>query len=61
MKVEVTNDHRMEVMLNEAFRYEENNIMDGSNVNAEVLYNMIQATQQPLYEGCSIAGSYLLL
>jgi len=42
----------MEAMLNDAFRYEQNNIMHGPNVNAKTFYNMLKLVQQPLYERC---------
>jgi len=43
----------MDVMLNDAFRYEESNVMDRPNLNAISFYNLQEATQQPLYEDCS--------
>ena len=47
------NDHHLDVMLNNAFRYEESTVVDGPNVNATSFYIMLEATQQLLYEGCS--------
>jgi len=49
-------DHHMKTMLNDAFRYEENNPVIGCNVHTEAFYNMLQSTQQPLYEGCTTHG-----
>ena len=46
----------MKAMLNDAFRYEENSPMTRCNVQAESFYNMLQSTQQPLYEGCTTHG-----
>ena len=45
--------HHMDVMLNDALRYGESNVMDGPNVNATSFYKLLEATQQSLYEGCS--------
>jgi len=45
--------HHMDAMVNDALRYGESNVVDGPNVNATSFYNLLQATQQPLYEGCS--------
>jgi len=50
-KVGGYDDHHMEVMLNDSFRYEEDTIMDRPDVNAEeASNNMLQANQQPLQE-----------
>ena len=43
----------MDAMVNDALRYGESNVVDGPNVNATSFYNLLQATQQPLFEGCS--------
>jgi len=40
----------IEGMLSDAFKYEENTMMDDSNLNAELFYNMLKLAQQPLYE-----------
>jgi len=52
-RVRVYNDHQMEAMLNDAFRYAENSPIMGRNVLVEVFYNMLQSAQQALYEGCT--------
>ena len=46
-------DHQMEIMLNDAFRYEENSPIMGRNVQTDAFYNMMQSAQQALYEGCT--------
>jgi len=45
--------HHMYAMVSDALRYGKSNVVDGPNVNATSFYNLLQATQQPLYEGCS--------
>ena len=45
--------HHMDVMVNDALRYDDSNVVQGPNVNAQSFYNLLQATQQPSFEGCS--------
>jgi len=45
--------HHMDVMVNDAIRYGESNVVDGPNENVASFYNLLQANQQPLFEGCS--------
>ena len=40
--------HYMDVMVNDALRYEDSNVVQGPNVNARAFYNLLQSTQQPL-------------
>jgi len=47
------NDHHMETMLSDAFRYENDTPVAGRNVQAEAFYNMLESAQQLLYEGCT--------
>ena len=49
------NDHNnMENMIHAAFRANEMNMSSSHDVNAETFYIMLESTQIPLYEGCSI-------
>jgi len=43
----------MDAMVNDVLRCEDSNVVRGPNVNARSFYNLLQSTQQPLYEGCS--------
>ena len=45
--------HHMDAMVNDALRYGESNVVDGPNENAALFYNLLQATQQLLFESCS--------
>ena len=47
------NHHHMDTIVNDALRSDESNVVQGPNVNAQSFYNLLQATQQPLYEVCS--------
>jgi len=47
------NHHHLETMLTDVFRWDNDTLVSGCNVEAETFYNMLESAQQPLYEGCS--------
>jgi len=36
--------HHMDAMVNDALRYDDSNVVQGPNVNAQSFYNLLQAT-----------------
>jgi len=54
------NDHHMETMLNETFRYEENSHVPGRNANAEAFYNMMHRHNKLCMKGTVPTTSFLL-